>query len=81
MDRFGYEGGTYTSPIGIKYEQRALQPGTHLKPYHKYKVLKQIDVEKSTVAPWFGDPGLGIQYKLPMSLKDILSKGYIKEIK
>ncbi|WHA44059.1 glycohydrolase toxin TNT-related protein [Agrobacterium larrymoorei] len=81
MDRFGYDGGTYTSPIGVKYEQRALQPGTHLKPYKKFRVLKQFDVEKSTVSPWFGDPGLGDQYKLPSTVKDLLDREFIEEIK
>ena len=32
-DRYGYPGGTYTSPVGIPYPMRALPPGTDAKPY------------------------------------------------
>lgn len=32
IDRYGYPGGTFTSPVGIPYTMRALPPGTHLKP-------------------------------------------------
>ena len=32
IDRYGYPGGTYTSPVGNPYPMRALPPGTDAKP-------------------------------------------------
>ena len=34
-------------------------------------------VEKSTVAPWFDKPGSGTQFKLPMTIRDLIYEGYI----
>ncbi|WP_274621388.1 TNT domain-containing protein [Enterobacter kobei] len=33
IDRYGYPGGTYTSPVGTPYPMRALPPGTDAKSY------------------------------------------------
>jgi hypothetical protein len=45
IDRYGYEGGTFVSPEGIPYASRALAPGTNLKPYNVYEVVKPVDVQ------------------------------------
>lgn len=48
---------------------RALPPGTDSKPYTVYEVLKPIpDVQESKIAPWFGEMGMGTQYKLEKSV-------------
>lgn len=36
---------------------------------------------ESTIAPWFGQRGLGIQYRLPCSVETLLQTGKIKEVK
>ncbi len=65
LSRFGYERGTYLSPKGVPYEERALAPGTlQTKPYYEYEVVEPIWVKKGTVAPWFNQKGGGIQLKL-----------------
>ncbi|WP_240487846.1 TNT domain-containing protein, partial [Photorhabdus australis] len=54
------------SPSGVPYPERSLAPGTAAYPPVTYEVLKPIPgVEKGTIAPAFGEPGGGIQYKLP----------------
>ncbi len=65
LSRFGFERGTYLSPKGVPYEERALAPGTlQTKPYYEYEVTEPIWVKKGTIAPWFDQKGGGIQLKL-----------------
>lgn len=61
---YGLPTGTYVSPAGTHYPMRALPPGANLKPYAVYQVSKPLGVEAGVVRPWFGQPGLGFQYKL-----------------
>ena len=81
IDRYGYGGGKYTSPVSVPYEQRSLMPGTHLKPYKRFMVQKPIDVTEGTVAPWFGEPGGGTQYLMPNSVGDLVKGGSLTELK
>lgn len=49
--------------------------------YHKYKVLQDIDgVTLLEIAAAFDQPGGGIQFELPLSVKALIEKGYLKEI-
>lgn len=49
---------------------RVLPPGSNLKPYTIYRVLKSIDnVAASKIMSLFGEIGLGTQYELPKSVK------------
>ncbi|MEK9495233.1 glycohydrolase toxin TNT-related protein, partial [Photorhabdus sp. P32] len=81
IDRYGYTGGYYTSPVGTPYSMRALPPGTDtMKPYSVYKVMKPIsNVSESKIAPWFGEIGLGTQYKLEKSVQEYLDSGHLIE--
>jgi hypothetical protein len=45
VDRYGYDGGTFVSPEGTPYSQRALAPGTEKKPYTLFEVMKPIAVQ------------------------------------
>jgi len=82
VDRYGYPGGTFVSPIGTPYPMRALPPGSNQKPYTIYRVLKPIDnVAASKIMPWFGEIGLGIQYELPKSVKSYIESGHLEEVK
>lgn len=64
IDRYGYVGGSYLSPINTPYKARAVEPGTISKPYNVYVVKEPIRVYAGEVAPWFGMPGGGTQYYL-----------------
>jgi hypothetical protein len=78
IDRFGYPGGKFVSPEGVPYTARALPVGTDGKPYNVYEVLKPINVEGGPAIPWFGESGMGTQFKLPMSVTDLINGGYLK---
>jgi hypothetical protein len=81
IDRYGSDFGTYTSPEGTPYEMRSVAPGTGQKPYSVFEVQSPLEVQSSEVAPWFGQPGGGIQYKLPESVDDLLEAGIIRRVK
>jgi hypothetical protein len=55
-------------------------PGTYQKPYSVFKVLKPFEVEASMAAPWFGEPGGGMQFKLGKSVSDLIKEGYLKKV-
>jgi hypothetical protein len=80
IDRFGHEGGTFVSPKGVPYPMRALPPGTNLKPYRVYKVKKPIEVTSGTIAPAFGEIGLGTQHELPTSVARLLKHGFLEDV-
>ena len=81
IDRYGSDFGTYTSPEGTPYEMRSVAPGTDQKPYSVFEVQSPLEVQSSEVAPWFDQPGGGIQYKLPESVDDLLEAGIIRRVK
>ena len=78
FDRYGNPSGTFVSPEGTLYGARSLAPGSANAPYNSYEVIKPFDVQSGTVAPWFDQPGGGIQYQLPMSVQSLLDQGFIK---
>lgn len=82
LTRHGKTKGRYVSPLGTTLEERAMPNSTDLAQYHEYEVIHDIDsVEKSTIAPWFGQRVLGIQYRLLCSVETLLQTGKIKEVK
>jgi len=91
IDRYGgytdaadgqfHDKGTFASPMGASFGSRALPASTQNKPYTKYVVLKPIpNVRTGEAIPWFGEPGMGIQYELPENIDDLLKEGYIQKI-
>jgi hypothetical protein len=96
IDRFGYAGGAYLAPARTLFIQRALPPqnlntptGTPQSNYHLYCVVRPFDVAAGPIAPWFGQLGLGLQYKLDptylpeagtaLSVTWLLANGYLVE--
>ncbi len=80
IDRYGYEGGTFVSPEGTPYANRALALGTESKPYNVYEVVKPLNAQGGKIASWFGQPGGGTQYELGQSISDLLEAGIIKKV-
>ncbi|KAK3393377.1 hypothetical protein B0H63DRAFT_362194, partial [Podospora didyma] len=80
IDRFGSEGGNYTSPFGSPYIQRALPPNSlntypngHAFNYYVYRVVKSFVVLSGPIAPWFEQPGQGVQYELYHPIYQLLN--------
>ena len=80
FDRFGSRSGRFVAPVGTSYSARALAPGSNLTTYEKYVVNKSFDAYSGFTAPWFNQAGGGIQYKLPMSIQELIDAGYISVV-
>ncbi len=80
VDRYGFGGGRFVSPAGTSVEARALRPGTENLPFNAYRVVKPIEVKAGGVQPWFGQPGYGTQYELPVSISVLLKRGFIEPV-
>ncbi|WP_413471196.1 TNT domain-containing protein [Streptomyces noursei] len=74
------EWGSYLSPSGVTFGQRAIPPANlylegSKSSYYVYELArpwsdiakygKAGDIQAGQIAPWFEQPGGGIQYKLP----------------
>ena len=80
IDRFGGKKGKFFSPTGTPMEMRALPYGADLSQYRQFEVVKPFEVEASTIAPAFGNIGLGTQYRSSVSVDVLLKKGIIKQV-
>jgi hypothetical protein len=82
IDRFGSDFGIFLSPPGTPYSQRALRPGTQNAPYSVFEVASNLEVEAATIKPWFGEVGMGTQFKLldKAHVKALLESGQLKEV-
>jgi hypothetical protein len=91
-DRLGHPGGKWLAPEGTPYPERALPPGSLDREYHGYRVHAENplpsgwSIEESRVAPWFGQPGGGPQFKLvaPTGItprvQDLIDTGFLEEL-
>ncbi|KJK56482.1 TNT domain-containing protein [Saccharothrix sp. ST-888] len=74
IDRYGSEYGSFLAPEGIPYAARSIPPqsldGSPAAGcnYRDYRVLKPFTVHAGPIAPWFGQPGYGLQYQLDGTL-------------
>ena len=80
IDRFGGKKGKFFSPTGTPMEMRALPYDADLSQYRQFEVVKPFEVEASTIAPAFGNIGLGTQYRSLVSVDVLLKKGIIKQV-
>ena len=64
IDRFGGNDGTFFGETGTPIEKRAMSPNSNFDAYNKYEVVRPFPVREGEIAPWFDQPGGGIQYKL-----------------
>jgi hypothetical protein len=80
IDRYGKSSGVFVSPQGTPYEARALPEGSANAEFHTYVVVKDMEVLSGTVAPWFEEPGKGVQYELPNNIYKLVRERYLKEV-
>ncbi|KAI7818336.1 hypothetical protein BC939DRAFT_295630 [Gamsiella multidivaricata] len=86
VDHFGSEYGSYMSPAEAPYPQRALPSSNLGTPpnddrypynYHVYNVTKEFIVMAGPIAPWFGQPGQGVQYHTYSNIMSLISQGFL----
>ena len=82
--RLGRYGGftknsDFVAEPGSSADSLSLPPYTDTSIYQEFEILKPIPgVTKSIVAPWGDSPGLGLQYKLPMTIQELIDQQYIR---
>ncbi len=80
VDRFGYPGGTFLAPADASYMGRSI-PYDRLKmPYYRYEVVRRLRVRSGRIAPWFDQPGGGIQYKTERKVGDLVASGHLRAV-
>lgn len=89
LDRFGNPGGSYLSPAGTLFGDRALPPTSAGADYRQYEVTAEPlppgwRIEAAQIAPWFGQPGGGVQYRIVDQdgndgpVQELLDRRYLK---
>lgn len=93
LGRFGYPSGAYLAPEGTPFAQLSLPPSSATKPYYTFVVNDPTalppgwHIEQSRAAPWFHQPGGGIQYRViappgqEASVDALIESGYLKEVR
>lgn len=88
IDRLGPPSGDYAAPDGTPFDQRALPPSwanfeiNGNLEYHRYRVVRPLpsDVVEGTAAPWFEQPGGGMQYYFPNGIQWYIDHGYLEPV-
>ncbi len=81
IDRFGSEGGSFFSPVGQPFANRALPYICSQMVYTTYRVKQAMNVQSCAAAPWFGEPGGAVQYKTAEPAYKLLASGMIEVAK
>ncbi len=77
IDRYGSDGGSYFAVPGTPYAARALPYDPGKLPYTIYIVRQPLPVQECQIAPWFGEPGGGEQFKAAEPAKRLQAEGVI----
>ena len=64
IDRYGGNNGTFFGDEGTSIPERAMAPNSDFSKYNKYVVAREMPVRKGKIAPWFDQPGGGIQSQI-----------------
>lgn len=92
IDRFGYPGGGWLGAEGVPFAERSLPPDSAFKPFYRYVVDDPAalppgwKIEQSQAAPWFNQPGGGMQYRIIRpdgengSVEDLTGFGVLRRI-
>lgn len=53
-----------------------------MRIYNRFLITTPIEkVERGITAPWFGQPGMGVQYNLPMPISTLIKTGILKKMR
>jgi hypothetical protein len=78
LDRYGSLYGNFLADAGASYGGRSLPAGSEKRTYYKFKVIKPIPkVLAGKAIPWFGEPGMGMQYMTPYKINVLIADKYL----
>ena len=78
LDRFGGLQGRFLAPIDTEFSMRSLPLNTSRTPYRTFEVVKSFEVTAGQTAPWFNQPGMGLQFNTDIPIKQLIDEGYLK---
>ncbi len=81
VDRYGRDAGRYLSPEGTPMQMRALAPTDAPRAYSAFEVQTPFTVQAGTIAPAYGQPGLGLQFYTDRSVGDLVRGRYLTRVK
>jgi RHS repeat-associated protein len=82
IDRYGAsQAARFFSPVGTPLTARSLPPGAAAQGLRSFEVIEPFEVDAGRASPWFGQTGLGVQYRSVMPLDELLSHGFLREIR
>ncbi|MDR3697478.1 TNT domain-containing protein [Mucilaginibacter sp.] len=80
-DSVFHDRGKFVCFKGVPFPKRALPQSALKSPYRLYRVIKAIaDIKRGGIIPWFNEPGLGIQFEMPVNIDALKQGGYIVEV-
>ncbi|KAK1831866.1 hypothetical protein QBC39DRAFT_258030, partial [Podospora conica] len=89
LDSFGGgdEGAALLHPAGAPFLHRALTPenlgareGDFPYNYRVYRVKRPLSVQAGPIAPWFGQPGQGVQYETAENVTTLVATDYLQRV-
>ena len=80
LDRFGDGAGTFFSPKGTGYRERALPYVCQGYAYATYRLAKPLPALLGTAVPWFGEPGGAVQVKATACVNQLLAAGVLQPV-
>ena len=76
-------GAHWLNPNGsARYPSEAdgFWQGFNEAPYHTYRVRAPLPVLAGRIAPWFGEPGGGIQFLVDASVGELVAMGVLERL-
>jgi Tuberculosis necrotizing toxin len=81
LDRYGPDQGKFLCLSGTSYPERSLPAGRLADEYNQYRVVRPLPANRAEIAPAFGEPGGGIQYRTDQSVRQLIVDGYLEEVR
>jgi len=78
FSRIGGLQGRYVSPPGTSLGARGLPSSYPNITETIWEVVKPFKMEAGIAAPWKDAPGMGVQYRLEMTIQELWEAGFIK---
>jgi hypothetical protein len=79
IDRYGSDFGRFFATPAVSWDARALPYDKTKMVYSVFVVQKPLEVEACAIAPWFGAPGLGVQFKTLDNVQTMLGAGVLSK--
>jgi len=80
VDRFGPPSGSFVAPAGTPIAQRSLHPSGLTQPLHVYEVVRPVQVQAGRTAPWFDQPGGGMQFRFSQPISELIDAGILRSM-